>query len=402
MPKNKRPVSKKSNPSPEEKDEAITQLLCDLAIELVEQEDSESMGDVLKEKESEFHKIIRKALNQKKDDILYESLERARDEGSEAYQFLKESIEEAAGTIVFKRDDGNAVEVNAFVIPLFVWSQGGLDRRQCFQDQDAFDALTKSFKDAQLESRDATVVLVNHAYHLDEIDGITYSHLNEMIRNAFASLSDKKMVAAPAIERSFFGWPESHFGANDVAVELRFILGFALKAVNDAFYQVPEDEAAADQYFEARTEKFQCWTEQVAPAIKRCLVTDGREIDVKFLYQDLFHGGKETGMAEYFMLQMMSELNGAIEACDIKPEKMKAVIGPAEVAGRMMLRVKLYAESSGALIASADKPCGLSDALQLELDDACDALKTMGVISVSIAMKFDEKEQPIDVRPYGI
>lgn len=400
MPKNKRPASKKSNPSPEEKDDAITQLLCDLAIDLVEQEDGESMRDELKQKESEFHKIIKKALNQKKDDILYESLERAKYADSNAYQFLKDRIEESAGTIIFRRDDGTAVEVNAFVIPLFVWSKGGLDAQQCFQDQQAFDALTKSFQNAQLESAKATVVLVNHVYHLDEIDSITYSHLSEMVRNAFASMTDKKVVATPAIERSFFGWPEKHFGEADVAVELRFLLGFALKAVDDVFYQVPSEETAADQYFEMRIERFQNWTQQITPVVKRCLVTDGREIDVKFLYQDLFHGAKERGMAEYFMLQMMSELNQAITASGIDSKNIKAIIGIAEVAANPVLRVNLYGKAGDVLIVSSEKPCAEINDLQIEFDDAYDAMVTLGVTSVSIAMQFDEQGQPRDVRAY--
>ncbi|HEY8100529.1 MAG TPA: DUF2863 family protein [Burkholderiaceae bacterium] len=400
MPKNKRPVPKKSNPSPEEKDDAVTQLLCDLAIDLVEQEDGESMRDELKQRESEFHKLIRKALNQKKDDILYESLERAKYADSHAYQFLKDSIEEAAGTIVFKRDDGSAVEVNAFVIPLFVWSKGGLDSRECFQDQSAFDALTKSFQDAQLESAQATVVLVNHVYHLDEIDSITYSHLNEMVRNAFASMTDKKMAATPAIERSFFGWPEHHFGADDVAVELRFFLGFALKAVDDVFYQMPNEETAADQYFATRMERFQAWAQQVAPIVKRCLVTDDAEIDVKFLYQDLFHGAKERGMAEYFMLQMMAELNQAITASGIAPKDINAIIGIADVAANPVLRVNLYETADDTLIASSDKPCAMINDVQIEFDDAYDAMMTLGVASVSIAMQFDTQGQPRDVRAY--
>ncbi len=398
MPKNKRPVPKKSGPSAEEKDEATTQQLCDLAIDLVEQEDHESMHDELKLKEDTFRKLIKKALNQKKDDVLYESIERAREADSHAYQFLKDSIEEAAGTIVFRRDNGDAVEVNAYVIPLFVWSRGGLDARQCFQDQPAFDALTKSFQAAQLESAKATVVLVNHVYHLDEIDAITYSHLSDMVRDAFASMTDKKVVATPAIERSFYGWPQNHFGADDVAVELRFLLGFALKAVDDAFYRVPDDEATADQYFEERMARFEQWAKQVEPIVKRCLVTGDAEIDVKFLYQDLFHGAKERGMAEYFMLQMMSELNRAIETSNIEPKRMQAIIGPANVGSSAMLRVNLYAKESGALIGSADKPCAVTHDLQVDLDDACDALRTLGVTAVSVAMQFDAQGKPQDVR----
>lgn len=398
MPKNKRPAPKKSSPSPEEKDNAVTQLLCDLAIDLVEQEDHASMQDALQQKEHEFRKLVKKALNQKKDDVLYESIERARDADDDAYRFLKDSIEEAAGTIVFRRDNGDAVEVNAFVIPIFVWSKGGLDARQCFQDQSAFDALTKSFQAAQLESAKATVVMVNHVYHLDEIDAITYSHLSDMVRDAFASMTDKKVVATPAIERSFYGWPPNHFGVDDVAVELRFLLGFALKPVDDVFYRVPDDEAAADLYFETRMARFETWTKQVEQLVKRCLRTNDAEIDVKFLYQDLFHGAKERGMAEYFMLQMMAELNRAIGASTIEPSQIHAIIGPAPVGGSAMLRVNLYAKVDDVLIGSADKPSAATGDLQDELNDVCDALMTLGVQAISVASIFDAHGKPHDVR----
>jgi len=399
MPKNKRPVPRKIAPSPEEKDDALTQSLCNMALELVEQEDGESMADALKQKAIDFDKLIKKCLNQKKDDILYESLERARDADSGAWQFLKDNIEEAAGTIVFKRDEGKALEVNAFVIPFFTWSVGGLNAANCFQDQEAFDALSKSIQDAQLESRDATVVLVNHAYHLDEIDSVAYSHLNQMVRDAFASMTDKKIAATPAIERSIAGWPESQFGAGDVAVELRFLLGFAMKSTDDAFYQVPEDESAADAYFDQRSTRFQAWTERVAPIIKRCLNSSDAEMDVKFLYQDLFHGGKERGMAEYFLLQMMAELNRAIEGSGVPPAKLKAVIAPVVVAGSSMLRVNLYA-ADDALVASADKPSLAMAEIGPELDDVCDALTTMGIESLAVASGFDEAGRAIEARPF--
>lgn len=400
MPKNKRPVPRKSSASPEDKEDALTQKLCDLAIDLVEQEDSETMSASLKQAENDFHKLIKKCLYQKKDEILYAALERAKYADSGAYLFLKGSIEETSETILVGRDDGRTLEVNAFVIPMFARTAGGIDSRQCFQDQQAFDSLTKSFQEAQLESRDAKVVLVGHAYHLDEIDGITYSHLNEMVRDAFASMTDKKAAPTPAIDRSLGAWPENLFAPEDQAVELRFLLGFALKTTDDAFYQVPQDEAAADAYFKVREERFQRWTEQVAPLVQRCLVTDGREVDVNFLYQDLFHGGKERGIAEYFTLQMMSELNQGLHQHGVTPENANAIIGPVDVRDEMLLRVNLYA--NGALIATSEKPLVIGRDLQVEVDDTCDALTTIGVKSLAVAMKFDADGQPVDARPYEV
>jgi hypothetical protein len=400
MPKNKRPAPKKNNAPIEEKGEAVARLLCDLAIELVELEDLASVDEQAREKKAEFQKIIRKALSQKNDETLYDSLEQTRDADNHAFHFLKEQIEESAGSRVFKRDEGRVVEVNAFVIPLFIWSTGGLDMRASFQDQDAFDALVKSMKEQQLESPDAKVVLVNHAYHLDEIDRITFSHLHEMIHDAFASMNGKKLVATPAIESSMSGWPHNPFGPEDKAVELRFLLGFALKEVDDPFYRIPDDEAAADHYFDVRAERFERWAERTATTVKRCLVSDPAKIDVKFLYQDLFHGGKERGMAEFFMLQLMAELNQLIAQSGLAPDNLNAIIGPAKVADAVLLRVNLYTGPDDRLVASADKPCGVLDDVQVEFDDVCDALKTMGVTTLSVAASFDQNGRPHDVRPY--
>ena len=411
MPKNKRPAPRKSAPTNEEIQDNLVQQLCDLSIGLAEQEigtasdsgaldGTEALSDTLKDQEREVYKIIKKSLHQKKDDVLYESLDRLKHADLAVYQLLKERIEEAAEVVLIRRDEGITVEINAFLIPMFVRTVGGLDSAQSFQNQEAFDLLTKSVQKAELESQNATVVLVSYAYHLDEIDSITFSHINAMVRDAFASMTDKKVPATPAIDSSFGGWPESDFGADDVAVELRFLLGFTLKTADDAFYHVPEEDAAVDAYFEAREKRFQHWTEQATPLVKQCLVTDGRTVDVNFLYQDLFHGGKERGIAEYFMLQMMSELNHALEQQGIPAESTTAIIGPAEVRGDVVLRVNLYSALDGALIASSEKPSAVTRELGIEIDDTYDALMTIGVKSLSIAMKFDVYGQAIDVQVY--
>lgn len=396
MPKNKRPTPRKSAASPEEKDDAVVQQLCDLAITLVEREDDED------DAQAELHKIIRKCLNRKQDDVLYEALERSKYADIDAYQLLKDSIDEASEVTVIRREQGAAYEINAFVIPVFARTDGGLHADQCFTDQDAFDELGKSMQQAQLESPDAKVVLINHAYHLDEIDSITYSHVSDMIRDAFTSMTDKKAAATPAINRSFGGWPDNLFRPEDQAIELRFLLGFALKTSDDAFYHVPADEAAMDAYFAERASRFQQWTETAAPLVKRLLVTDGADIDINFLYQDLFHGGKERGIAEYFMLQMMSTLNQALDQSGTPPAETRAVIGPVTLRDDIFLRVNLYKDADGALIASAEKPLGVVRDLQAEIDDTYDALSTIGVASLSIAAGFDAEGLGLDVRPYPV
>jgi hypothetical protein len=399
MPKNKRPVPRKPTVSPQEKDDALTQKLCDLALELAEQEDSETMSDALRQRNSDFGKLVKKTLYQKKDEILYEALERSKYADIGAYRLLKERIEETSESIVTARADGKNVEIDAFVIPMFVHTLGGIQFEDCFEDQEAFELLSNSLQEAELESRDAVVVLVNHAYHLDEIDAITFSHLNEMVRDAQASMADMRGAATPAIDRSFGPWPEGQFAPDDHAMELRFLLGFALKTTDDAFYRIPQEEAAMDAYFSARAERFEQWAAQIVPVIKRCLAVEGAEIDVNFLYQDLFHGGKERAIAEYFMLQMMSELNHGLAQHGVDPADAKAIIGPAEVRGDAVLRVNLHASAGDALLASAEKPWNMARDLEDEIADVQDALSTIGVTALALAEKYGADGQAAGVRP---
>ncbi|HSY29509.1 MAG TPA: hypothetical protein VK832_18505, partial [Burkholderiaceae bacterium] len=212
-------------------------------------------------------------------------------------------------------------------------------------------------------------------------------------------ITDARGAATSAIDRSFGPWPEGQFAADDQAVELRFLLGFALKATDDAFYRIPEGEAAMEAYFEARAERFERWAEQIMPVVKRCLVAEGTEIDVNFLYQDLFHGGKDRAIAEYFMLQMMSELNHGLDQHGIEAAATKAIIGPAEVRNETVLRVNLYASTDDALIASSEKPWNIGRDLEDEIADVQDALTTIGVTSLAVAAKFSADGQALDVQP---
>jgi hypothetical protein len=401
MSKNKRPSAENADELQTEDasmdaNEALAKELCDLALAQRRAGDLRSSSA---QPAAELERRIKKSLNQKNDDVLYESLECARLADDAAYQLLREHIEQAAESVRFHPDKGRSCEVDAFVIPLLIRSIGGLQRAQCFEDQEAFDALAASFKQAQLESPDATVVLISHAYHLDEIDGITYSQLHEMVRDAYTAMTAHKFVSTTSIERSLRGWPEPAFGPEDSAVELRFLLGFSLKATDDVFYRVPEDEAEADAYFDARARNFEKWADQVAPLVKRCLATDGRVRDVHFLYQDLFHGGKERGIAEFFMLQMMSQLNRDLEQHAIDPAGIHGVIGPVHLEDESILRVKLYGPEH-APISSVDKPIGFGRQLTLEIADAADALMTMGVEKIDVASGFDVNGEAMDLQPY--
>jgi hypothetical protein len=376
-------------------DEALVDKLANLAVELATEDEA---SPDLPAKQRDLHRIITKSLRQQQDDVLYEALERARDQEAEAYPYLRDKIEEAAETVFFTRNE-RSYEVNAFVIPMFVRTVGGLDAEQNFRDADAFTELTASLKEAQLESADAKVVLVSYAYHLDEIDAITYSHLEAMVRDAYAAMTDKKITETAAINRSMSSWPANRFGADDTAVELRFLLGFALKTADDPFYTIPKDEAAMDAYFAVRAQRFQAWSEKVVPLVQRCLVTDGRQFDVHFLYQDLFHGGKERGIAEYFMLQMMSELDHGLQESGVDAQQTHAIMGPVHTEGDVLLRVNIY--NGETVVATAEKPLDGAGDLQIELDDTCDALLTMGLKSVALAEEFDADGNAVNIQPYA-
>lgn len=403
MSKSKRPSAAKSSkaapqaePAEYELDEVWVEKLANLAVELATEDET---SPELPNKQHDLRRMLTKSLRQQQDDVLYEALDRARDLEADAYPYFREMIEEAAETVFFTRHE-RSYEVNAFVIPMFVRTTGGLDAEQNFRDADAFTELTASIKEAQLESTDAKVVLVSYAYHLDEIDAITYSHLEAMVRDAFAAMTDKKISATPAIERSMGSWPDNRFSAEDTAVELRFLLGFALKNVDDPFYTIPNKEAAMDAYFAVRAQRFQAWSKKVVPLVQRCLVTNGRELDVNFLYQDLFHAGKERGIAEYFMLQMMSELDHGLQQSGVSAQQTRAIMGPVDADGDRLLRVNLY-DNGDAIVATAEKQLGAARDLQVDMDDTCDALLTLGVKSVALAEEFDTDGNAVKVQPYA-
>lgn len=403
MPKNKRPVPRKTANSPELKDEQQTTELCALALDLADGEFNhdivaDSTRAELAQKGLDFQRLLRKLLNQGKDEVLYGAVELARDESRDGYRYLRNAIEEGAASLMLRREGAPEMEIDAFAIPVFVHSQGGLDPAADFQDGAAYEALLDSFTGAGLESPKAKVVLVSHAYDLDEFERVSYGQLHSMVREAAQSLTEKKIAAAPALERSMAaGWSATGFGPDDAAVELRFLLGFAMKRADDAFYQVPAGEKAADAHFAQRAERYQKWTEQYAPLVARCLGR-GRSaapLRLNFLYQDLFFGAREQGQSEYAMLQLLSALNQAIGAR--APEQLSAVIAPFDVDDEMVLRVQL--SEGDAVLAHGDKPLDLGADLELEVDDMRDALASIGIAEVLVALRFDAGGQPVEPRP---
>lgn len=387
MPKNKRPVPRKSSQPVLDDDERLAQTLADLALDLAEQAaDEEQSGQApdraaLSLKEDAFDKLLRNALRKKNDELLYGAIERAHEADIAAWQLLRERIEEASATVLLRREGAPTMEINAFAVPLFVTSSGGLKDEQTFNDQQAFAALSDSFVAAGLESPRAKVVLISHAYDLGEFERLTYSMLNDMVREAGASMSGKKLVPTPALERSMAGWEASSFGADDRALELRFLLGFALKREDDAFYQVPREEAAADAYFEARMERFRAWTESAAPLVARCLAPAPESVTVNFLYQDLPFGAREQALAELATLEMLASMRAALEA--VAAEQTRVVIGPADRGHEVVLRVNLHGPD-GTILASADRPFDVGADLQAEVDDVRDALEPLGITAFEV------------------
>jgi hypothetical protein len=407
MKKQKRPnaakptkAAKAALPAEAPEDKAA-QTLTGLALDLTELDDYATVPEELKKKQNDALRLIRKCLQQKRDAVLGEALDRVYEEDPIAFDYLKGQIQDASENVIFRREDGPDVEVNAFVIPLFARTVGGLRLEQCFQDEAAFQHLHESIQDSQLESAKARVVLVSHAYHLDEIDRISYSQLHDMVREAYEWMTRKKPGAAPAITASMSGWPDNSFAPDDNAVELRFLLGFTLKSLDDPFYRIPEKEAAADRYFEARAERFRKWSREVTPLVKRCLVTDNREVDIDFLYQDLFYGGKAAGIAEYAVLQMMSACRHALQENGVSAEEVHAIVGPADGADGLVLRVALHARQGDNQLASFDKPVSSMSEMRNDAGDVCDALMTIGLTSLSLAEEFDDEGKPLRLRPYA-
>jgi hypothetical protein len=213
-------------------------------------------------------------------------------------------------------------------------------------------------------------------------------------------MRSKKLVQAPAIEASMRGWHDSGHGPEDDTMELRFLLGFSLKHADDPFYKVPKGEAAADAYFEGRMARYRMWAGNIAPLLSRCLSPHPEQVELNFLYQDLFYGAKGQGVAELAMLAILGEVNGRLDELDQEPERIKAVVAPVDLGTHAALRINLYPLDGGAPLASIDKPLDLAADLEIEMEDLCDALGTVRLDGVLVARSFDEGGQPEGAEAY--
>jgi len=397
MPKNKRPAPRTSNNTREPDTDAQARLMADMALEIAEREDAAAQGG---EQAEALANLVRKAIRKKQDEVLYEAIELARYTDPLACRLLRARVEEEAATLRIRREDGPEYEIDAFLVPLFVRSRGGLDALENFQDEAAFEALASSFQDHGLDSKGAKVVLLQHAYDLAEIDHIAYGTLHQMLREAAASLMEKKLQPAPTIEASMRGWTGEPVAPDETALELRFLLGFSLKRADDPFYRVPRDEAGSDAYFAARMERYRAWTESVAPLVARVLARDSDRLELNFLYQDLFYGAKEQGVAELAMLGVLAEAKRLLAAKDLAPDAVHAAVAPLDMGEHVVLRANLYALDGGQPWGSVEKPVDLAADLAAEVDELCDALLALGLEGVSIAAGFSADGHAEGAEPY--
>ena len=401
--KNKRPLPRTSN-NPREPDNAsLAQELADMALAIAEREEAPGFGSA-SERGEELLVAVRKLLRKKRDEALYEAIEIARYTDPEACRLLRDRIEEEAANLRLRREDGKGngteYEIDAFLIPLFVRSQGGLQAEESFQDAEAFEALANSFHPAGLEGAGGKLVLVQHAYDLAEIDHISYSTLQEMLREAAASLLEKKLQPAPTIEASIRGWTGERFAPDESALELRFLLGFSLKRLDDPFYAVPADEAGADAWYAAREERYRAWTMGAAPLVRRLLAREPDSVHVDFLYQDLFYGAKEQGVSELTTLGILSEVARTLAAKDLAPDAVHAAVAPLDAGEHIVLHINLYALDGGPPWGSVETPVDLAADLGAEMDNLCDALLSLGLEGVSVATGFSEDGHAEGAEPY--
>jgi hypothetical protein len=405
MPNNKRPAkgpSAQPNRKPakpvEADPDALAQNLVDLALEITERESADPA--TLAARRQELTVLIRRLLRRKHDDVLGGAIEVARYTDADCCRLLRERVEEEAATLHVRGDDDVEMEIDAFMIPLFVHSTGGLVETDVFRDDADFEALMDSFRQAGLASPGTRIVLVRHLYDLDGVDRVRYSDLQEMLREAYAAMRSRKLVPTPAIAATMRPWEGGDYGPDDEAMELRFLLGFALKAADDPFYEVPTDETAGDAYFEGRMARYRMWAGNVAPLLQRCLSSHPAGVELNFLYQDLFYGAKEQGVAELSMLATLAEVNQRLDEQQRAPERIKAVVAPVEANGEAVLRINLYPLDGGAPLATVDKPLDLAAHLEAELEDLCDALGTVGLDGILLARGFDAAGEPESAEPY--
>jgi hypothetical protein len=395
MPRNKRPLPRKSNNTPQPNLDAQVRELSSLALTIIERGEDET-GSA---REDELLTLVRRALRRKHDEVLYGAVEYTKYSDPDACRYLRARIEEQAASQRIRREGAPELEIDAFVVPLFVKSRGGLHQAETFQDMDAFGKLVDSLSALEVESKAANVVLVRHLYDFAEINNISYGSLHEIVREAAASMTAKKPMPVPLLEATMTGWNGERSDTSEQAMELRFLLGFSLKRADDPFYAVPTDEAASDAYFDARMARYRAWTVEAAPLLKRCIALDPDRVTIDFLYQDLFFGAREQAVEELAMLVVLAEANQVLEIRGVAAADARAVVAVLDGGENALLRTNVYAGDE--LLGSVEKAVDLSADLGEELDDMCDALITFGFGSVDTAADFTPDGQPEGAEPFA-
>ena len=392
MPKNKKPVRRQPPPPAPDRTDELVEDMAVLALEVAEQEETDPVATAAKQ--DELQKMVRNALRKKQDEVLYGAIEHARFDDVDAYVLLRNQVEEAAASIVLRAEGKPADEIDAFLVPVFVNSKGGLKRAEAFQDAAGFELLRASFQEAQLESASATVVLISHLYDVDEIDRISYCELNEMLREVAATMGDKKLSATPALSGSIAAEPTEENAGDEEVTELRFLLGFVRRRLDDPAYAIPLDEAGMNAWFDARMEKYRQWTLVADALLRACVASDPSRLSLNFLYQNQFFAAKRQAMAEGNMLSLMAEIGAALADHQLDPEQAAAVVGPAALEHEVALRVAIYRNGDAAPLQSVDLPFDLGEDLQAGVDELCEILHNMGMGPLSTTERFSADGQP--------
>jgi hypothetical protein len=394
MPKNKKPARKAPPPpAPDRTDELIEDLAV-LAAEVVE----EAGTSTRLQKMDELQKMVRNALRKKQDEVLYGAIEHASYDNPGAYVLLRGAIEEAAAAIVLRAENKPAEEIDAFLVPVFVNSVGGVRRAETFADPAGFELLRASFQAAGLESAAATVVLISHLYDIDEIDALSYCEVNDMLREVAATMGGKS-APMPILERSIAA-DETPHAPGDEVTELRFLLGFVRRRVDDPAYAIPDDEAGSEAWFDARMDKYRAWTAMADGLLRACISADPARVTLNFLFQNQFFAAKRQAMAEAELLSLMAELGELFDEHALEPEQCSAVVGPVAREADIALRVAIYRNGDAAPLASVELPYDLGDDLDEEIEALCDILHNLGMASLSTADGFGADGQPEQLAPW--
>ena len=286
------------------------------------------------------------------------------------------------------------------MIPLFVHSTGGLREAEVFHDDAAFEELSESLRQAGLASADTRVVLVRHLYDLDAVDRIHYGDLQEMLREA-ASVAAFEEAASPRPPSRPACGPGGRAAAepDDEAMELRFLLGFALKRADDPFYRVPADEAGADAYFEGRMARYRMWAGGIAPLLQRCLSTPSGRDRAEFpvpgpvLRRQGAGPGRAGDAGHAVRSQRPPGRAGHARRSASRRSSRRSMPAASSCCASTCIR-----STAARRWPRVDKPVDLAADLESELEDLCDALGTAGLDGVLVARGFDAHGEPEDCR----